>query len=1038
LGNGNEEVILVHRVLNFTVSLFLLNAVPLFSGSPGRQEGARYLIIAPDSYYDYLVPLAEWKTKKGMKAKIATLSETGSSPSEIRSYIQNAYTNWDPRPEYVVIAASANIISMPYYNGAYSDNYYTNMDGDVYNEIIPGRLPARNTTEMQVIVEKILSYERYPYLDDTLWFKSATLIIREDGDSDDTLYWGDKYLVAGYLYSTGYTRIDTFSYFQGDNGSDVAAAINEGRSIVNFRGQSTCMWWSPFNVTPENLTNGYKLPIITSPTCDQIDPSNSNCGERWVRAGSPGDLKGGVAFVGQTTVLLGGAYLRSAIDRGFYIYLFEGSGDSIPTFGKACEAGRRKVYEDYGSVSEFNGCVAIGDPELNIRTRIPRELFVTHPSTIPPGSTTFEVLVSNAPYALVCVMTDSTVYEYGYTDRHGHISFQISPEPYDDTLFVTVTARDALPYEGFALIIPQGPYLSYVSHYVEDFNNEINPSDTVSLFISVANLGTEQALDVYGVLETNDPYVTIIDSEGAFGNIAPSDTVTSIDPFRLAISSIAPSGHTIDFTLNLYDSLGNEWVSHFTDTVRVPILTYLSYSSTDTIGGDGDGVVEPGEEVELRIILRNTGMGYADSVWGVLSSLSPYLTILTDSVGFSDAPPGYSSNSLSSFILDVSPSCPYPYTGQLVIASGYGAFSSTDTFDFIVGPVEFFDDMEGGEGDWTHYAITEGYQDEWYLSQGERYHSGSHAWKCGTPGGTYSNFLDAGLESPTVFLLSGSKLTFWYWIEAETSYAYEGYAYDGGIVEISTDGQNWEEITPTDGYPFKIRGGSNNPLPAETPCFSGLRDWRKVEFDLSNYTGSVSIRFRFATDQAVRREGWYVDDVYIGNGNVADIDLSSWEFEFLLPPSGDTSFSLTIFNRGEDTLSFQISPDSSWLQSSPSNGLLPPSSSTDILVSINGAGLEPGTYRGGLTVSSNDPDEGLTYVAINLVTYCEPGDANADGVVDRQDLSVLIDYLFFGGESPTICGDYNSDGVVDFEDLTGISYFLGQGVEREERVRALR
>jgi hypothetical protein len=45
--------------------------------------GAKYLIIAPDSYVSALQPLADWKTKKGVKAMIAPLSVTGSSTSQI-------------------------------------------------------------------------------------------------------------------------------------------------------------------------------------------------------------------------------------------------------------------------------------------------------------------------------------------------------------------------------------------------------------------------------------------------------------------------------------------------------------------------------------------------------------------------------------------------------------------------------------------------------------------------------------------------------------------------------------------------------------------------------------------------------------------------------------------------------------------------------------------------------------------------------------------------------------------------------------------
>jgi len=44
-----------------------------------QESGARYLIITHDNYYEALQPLAEWKTQKGMKAKIVKLSEIGGN-----------------------------------------------------------------------------------------------------------------------------------------------------------------------------------------------------------------------------------------------------------------------------------------------------------------------------------------------------------------------------------------------------------------------------------------------------------------------------------------------------------------------------------------------------------------------------------------------------------------------------------------------------------------------------------------------------------------------------------------------------------------------------------------------------------------------------------------------------------------------------------------------------------------------------------------------------------------------------------------------
>ncbi len=200
-----------------------------------------------------------------------------------------------------------------------------------------------------------------------------------------------------------------------------------------------------------------------------------------------------------------------------------------------------------------------------------------------------------------------------------------------------------------------------------------------------------------------------------------------------------------------------------------------------------------------------------------------------------------------------------------------------EVYDFWVAPIVelFTDDIEGGQGEWTHGVVSGGFSDQWHLStQRNATPGGTYSWKCGDTGtGDYGNLLDAGLVTPVVELTIDSYLHYWQWIDAEYSQAYTGYAYDGGLVEISVDGGPWTQIAPESGYTFLVREGSTpGPFPAETPIFSGEFDWHEVHFDLSAYTGPAQLRFRFGSDGADTREGWYIDDVVVDG---FQIDLST-------------------------------------------------------------------------------------------------------------------------------------------------------------------
>lgn len=161
------------------------------------------------------------------------------------------------------------------------------------------------------------------------------------------------------------------------------------------------------------------------------------------------------------------------------------------------------------------------------------------------------------------------------------------------------------------------------------------------------------------------------------------------------------------------------------------------------------------------------------------------------------------------------------------------------------------DDVEGGTNGWTH----SGTRDMWHISTNRNY-SANHAWYCGNEiTKIYSNSMNCSLTSPTVTIGTGAKLIFQHWYYAESGY---DYAY----VDVSTN--NWF---------------SYNTL----ATFNGIgNSWRGQTNDLSAYTGwQAQIRFRFYTDSSVVYEGWFIDDITIGENTqppIAIIPTNSGNF----------------------------------------------------------------------------------------------------------------------------------------------------------------
>ncbi len=142
-----------------------------------------------------------------------------------------------------------------------------------------------------------------------------------------------------------------------------------------------------------------------------------------------------------------------------------------------------------------------------------------------------------------------------------------------------------------------------------------------------------------------------------------------------------------------------------------------------------------------------------------------------------------------------------------------------------------------------------------------------------------------------------------------------GWAWDGGIVEISTDmGKTWIQIEPEGGYPYKILDNPASPFEPGTPCFSGRHDWKEEVFDLSAYSGAVYVRFRFGTDGYVTEEGWYIDDVRIG-APVPDVTVALDPDATVIPRGGKLGFTITVTNNTMDYQGFNV-----WTEVTMPNG----------------------------------------------------------------------------------------------------------------------
>jgi hypothetical protein len=164
------------------------------------------------------------------------------------------------------------------------------------------------------------------------------------------------------------------------------------------------------------------------------------------------------------------------------------------------------------------------------------------------------------------------------------------------------------------------------------------------------------------------------------------------------------------------------------------------------------------------------------------------------------------------------------------------------------------------------------------------------------------------LVSPLINVGAGVTLSFWH------NYAFES-GFDGGVVEISTNGTTWLDIgtnATVNGYNSTISTGYSSPIGGRRAFSGSISGFVQTLIPLTAYAGkSVYLRFRQADDTSVAATGWYVDDVSISQQwvSIGSAPANTASFAWTLPAAPSTNYVLRIQHFASGYT------DSAWVQS---------------------------------------------------------------------------------------------------------------------------
>ncbi len=203
--------------------------------------------------------------------------------------------------------------------------------------------------------------------------------------------------------------------------------------------------------------------------------------------------------------------------------------------------------------------------------------------------------------------------------------------------------------------------------------------------------------------------------------------------------------------------------------------------------GNNDGIIDPGETVDVVVGLTNQGAYDAENVTGVYSTSNAYTTINSGNLSFGTIAPG--ATETASFNISVSTGTPIAHVIEGIL--DVNCLSNGNSFDYdydlnlSVGLL--VEDFE--TGDFTEFEWENSGNSDWFITTDEAY-EGTYSTRSGAIGNNSSSNLQI-----TVNVLSAGDLSFYRKVSSENTYDFLRFYVDGAVVESWSGEEDWAQFT---------------------------------------------------------------------------------------------------------------------------------------------------------------------------------------------------------------------------------------------------
>lgn len=873
-----------------------LNNLPAGNGTRENftRYPVKYVIVSDPMFHDALQPLIDWKTRKGFTMIEAYTNDpaVGTTTTSIKNYLQglyNAGTTEDPSPTFVLFVGDVAQIPAFSQGGHVTDLYYCEYTNDDLPEMYYGRFSATNVAQLQPQIDKTMMYEQYLFPDPS-FLGECVMVSGVDGSYAAIHGNGQiNYGTSNYFNESHGLMSHTYLYpASGSASSAIIQNVSDGLAYGNYTAHGSSSGWAdPSFVISDipGLQNDGKYPLLVG-NCCLTSTYNTNCfGEELLRAAN----KGAVGYIGGSNssywdedyyfgvgvgpITINTTYEQTSLgnyDRAFHDH-GEPFSDWFTSQAQMLFAGNLAVTESGSSMATYYWEIycLMGDPSLMIYFGVPDAMTVTYEPLMPLQTTEFTVTAE--PYAYVAISMGGVLYGSALADETGVAVVTLDPITVPGDAQIIVTAQNKQPFIGSVIVAsPDGPYVMLQAQTVNDSNANNNQmpeySESFGFTMALKNVGNSEGTNLTVTLTTTSPYAEVKEAVESWPNIAPGEIVSLEYAFEVTASDWLPDQHAASFNLEITD--GTEiWTSAFTVKLNSPELHTSTIFIDDIINGtgNGNGRLDPGENVVISVPVDNTGHCEAPETVGHMFTDSEGITIelIEDPIGNI---PGSGIMS-AAYNVSVSPDLETGTVINLYFAAASGLYNVTQVFNPSVGLiVEDFETGDFSAYDWVNTSTV-----PWSINT-TSFNSGLYAAKSGAIGHSSSTTLQI-----TMNVSAAGDITFARRVSSESGYDYLKFFIDG----------------------------------VEKGSWSGDVAWSSVSYPVT--TGNRTFKWTYSKDgsETGGQDAAFIDDIFFPSGNSGSSNTELTATAFAYPAqlcSGGSSQLFAFVTNATGNVNYQWTP----------------------------------------------------------------------------------------------------------------------------------